>query len=136
KGNGYFVGCVGKDPFGSFLVDTLEQGLVNTSLIQRSPTFTTLAFVSLAEDGERDFVFARGADKELSYEPGLKQLFKNQIVHFGAGAALLVVSLEDAYSRYYQDALSSGSFICFDPYFRTELWKGEEASFIKKCTPF
>lgn len=136
KGNGYFVGCVGKDPFGSFLVDTLEQGLVNTSLVQRSPTFTTLAFVSLAEDGERDFVFARGADKELSYDPSLKQLFKNQIVHFGAATALLGGSLEEAYSRYYQDALSSNSFICFDPNFRTDLWKGEEASFIKKCIPF
>jgi fructokinase len=45
-------------------------------------------------------------------------------------------NLEEAYSRYYQDALSSNSFICFDPNFRTDLWKGEEASFIKKCIPF
>ncbi|HUH46249.1 MAG TPA: carbohydrate kinase [Arenibacter sp.] len=136
KGNGYFVGCVGKDPFGSFLVHTLDQGLVNTSLIQRVSTFTTLAFVSLAEDGERDFVFARGADRELRYDPGLKELFKDQIVHFGAATALLGGSLEEAYTRYYRDALSSNSFICFDPNFRTDLWKGEEASFIKKCIPF
>lgn len=136
NGNSYFIGCVGKDPFGSFLLHTLEEGQVNTSLAQRTGTFTTLAFVSLAADGERDFVFSRGADKELSYDPNLKELFKNQIVHFGAATALLGGSLEEAYSRYYQDALSSNSFICFDPNFRTDLWKGEEANFIKKCIPF
>ena len=136
KGNSYFIGCVGKDPFGSFLVATLEQGLVNTSLVQRTDIFTTLAFVSLAEDGERDFVFARGADRELSYDPGLKELFKNQIIHFGAATALLGGSLEDAYSRYFRDALSSNGFICFDPNFRTDLWKGTEDNFIKKCIPF
>src|SRR5690554_5118632 len=89
KGNSYFIGCVGKDPFGSFLLNILEKDLVNTDLIQRTATFTTLAFVSLAEDGERDFVFSRGADKELSYDRSLKERFKNQIVHFGAATALL-----------------------------------------------
>ena len=136
KGNSYFIGCVGKDPFGSFLLNILEKDLVNTDLIQRTATFTTLAFVSLAEDGERDFVFSRGADKELSYDRSLKERFKNQIVHFGAATALLGGNLEDAYSRYYRDALASNSFICFDPNFRIDLWKGKEADFIKKCLPF
>lgn len=136
KGNSYFIGCVGEDPFGSFLLHTLEEGLVNISHAQRTTTFTTLAFVSLAEDGERDFVFARGADRELSYDPRLKERFKNQIVHFGAATSFLGGNLEEAYSRYYRDALSSGSFICFDPNFRTDLWKGKEADFIRKCIPF
>lgn len=136
KGNGFFIGCVGEDPFGTFLLHTLKEGRVDISLVQRTNTFTTLAFVSLAEDGERDFVFSRGADKELSYDPRLKEKFKNQIVHFGAATSFLGGNLEETYSRYYQDALSSGSFICFDPNFRTDLWKGRETDFIRKCLPF
>src|SRR5690606_31601165 len=136
KGNSYFIGCVGKDPFGTFLLHTLEKGRVDISLAQRTTTFTTLAFVSLAEDGERDFVFARGADRELNYDPRLKERFKDQIVHFGAATSFLGGNLEEAYSRYFQDVRSSGSFICFDPNFRTDLWKGKEADFIKKCLPF
>jgi len=60
-GKSSFVGCVGNDPFGVFLLDTLKQENVDVSMADQSDTFTTLAFVSLAEDGERDFVFARGA---------------------------------------------------------------------------
>lgn len=136
KGNSYFIGCVGKDPFGSFLLQTLEEGRVDISLAQRTNTFTTLAFVSLAEDGERDFVFARGADRELNYDPTLKEGFKNQMVHFGAATSFLGGNLEETYSRYFQDARSSGSFISFDPNFRTDLWKGKETDFIGKCRPF
>ncbi|WP_026808612.1 carbohydrate kinase family protein [Arenibacter latericius] len=136
EGTSYFVGCVGQDPFGTFLLNTLQQGNVNTSLAQRSTTFTTLAFVSLASDGERDFVFSRGADRELSYNPDLKEHFKNQIVHFGAATSFLGGELEKTYSNYLQDAILSNAFISFDPNFRTDLWKGAENTFVEKCLPF
>ncbi|MCM4171171.1 carbohydrate kinase [Arenibacter sp. TNZ] len=135
-GKSFFIGCVGKDPFGTFLINTLAEGQVDVSLAQRSDTFTTLAFVSLAADGERDFVFSRGADKELTHDRRLKNLFKDQIVHFGAATSFLGGSLEEAYSLYLQEAISSNSFISFDPNFRADLWKGTEAIFIQKCIPF
>ncbi len=136
NGSGYFVGCVGKDPFGTFLLHTLDQGKVNTSLTQLATTFTTLAFVSLAEDGERDFVFSRGADQKLRHDPSLINQFKNQIIHFGAATAFLGGELEDTYTRYLQDAVLVDAFISFDPNFRTDLWKGKEATFVEKCLPF
>jgi len=67
---------------------------------------TTLAFVSLAEDGERDFIFNRGADKKLKYDPAIKKNFKKNILHLGAATALL------------------------------GLWRDDEETFIKKCMPF
>ena len=79
-GSSSFIGCVGKDPFGSFLLRILEDAGVDTRLAERSQTFTTLAFVSLAEDGERDFVFSRGADRELKYVPAIKKEFQKNIV--------------------------------------------------------
>ncbi len=135
-GKSKFVGCVGNDPFGDFLLDVLEENKVDISLAQRSKTFTTLAFVSLAEDGERDFVFSRGADKELVYDSSVKNDFKGSIVHLGAATALLGGDLEKSYGRYFFDALTQGTFISFDPNFRGDLWRDEEESFVKKCMPF
>lgn len=131
-----FIGSVGNDPFGSYLLEVLEENNVDISLAQRSNTFTTLAFVSLAEDGERDFVFSRGADKKLKYDPSVKKNFKGNIVHLGAATALLGGGLEEAYGRYFFDALTQKAFISFDPNFRGDLWKGEEKIFVKKCKTF
>jgi len=135
-GNSSFIGCVGNDPFGSYLLGVLKENDVDVSLAQRSKTFTTLAYVSLSENGERDFVFSRGADKELEYNSSLKKEIKGNMLHLGAATALLGGPLEKAYGRYFFDALTQGAFISFDPNFRGDLWKGEEALFIKKCMPF
>ena len=131
-----FIGCVGNDQFGTFLLNVLEENKVDLSLAQRSRSFTTIAFVSIAENGERDFVFSRGADKKLKYDSSIKKGFKGNLVHFGAATALLGGELEEAYGRYFFDALTQDTFISFDPNFRGDLWKNEETIFVKKCLPF
>lgn len=135
-GSSLFVGCVGADPFGQFLEDTLKKAQVDIRHLQRSDTFTTLAFVSLADDGERDFVFSRGADRELKYNTEIKKGFKGNMVHLGAATSLLGGPLESAYGHFYFDALTEGAFISFDPNFRLDLWKNNQATFIKKCIPY
>ena len=60
---------VGDDDFGRFLVRTLEENgvkVLNPDLCGEA--VTTLAFVTLAPDGDRSFTFARkpGADMFLS----------------------------------------------------------------------
>ncbi|MBO0341920.1 MAG: carbohydrate kinase [Bacteroidota bacterium] len=135
-GNGVFIGCVGEDPFGKFLLETLKKEGVDISLAQLSKTFTTLAFVSLSEDGERDFVFSRGADRELKYNPDLRKNLPGNILHLGAATALLGGPLEKTYTKYLFDGLTKEMFISFDPNFRIDLWKEDEETFIKKCMPF
>ena len=57
---------VGADPFGQQLIDVMKDFGVSTIwMVQDKDHFTTFAFVSLMHDGERDFVFNRGADGEL-----------------------------------------------------------------------
>ena len=64
-----FVGAVGKDSFGKFLIETLEHYKVGTSHVIEDPNLgTTIAYVSIDEDGERDFEFMRGADGNISPE--------------------------------------------------------------------
>ncbi|NKI31403.1 carbohydrate kinase family protein [Croceivirga thetidis] len=135
-GKSSFIGCVGNDPFGAFLLDTIKNEGVDISMVQRSETFTTLAFVSIAQDGERDFVFSRGADIELTYDSGVKKEMAKNIVHFGAATALLGGNLEETYSHFLFDSLCCDVFISFDPNFRGDLWKNNETTFIKKCLPY
>lgn len=131
-----FIGALGKDAFGDFLWNTLEAHQIDLSLAQRTDTFTTLAFVSIDSSGERDFVFSRGADKELQYDPSVKHLFNQQMVHFGAATSFLGGKLEEAYGHYMFDALTQDAFISFDPNFRGDLWKNNKEIFVKKCMPF
>lgn len=135
-GKSYLAGAVGDDPFGEFLITVLNDHSVSADYIQKTDSFTSLAFVSLAENGERDFIFNRGADAFLSYDERLSSNFKNNIVHFGAATSFLGGDLEKTYTLYLKDALKSNAFISFDPNFRIDLWKNNEKKFIKKCLPF
>jgi len=135
-GSSTFIGCIGDDPFGDFLEQILIENDVDTHHLQKTDTFTTLAFVSIAENGERDFVFSRGADRELKYLPKIKSEFKGNMLHLGAATALLGGPLESAYGHYFFDGLTERAFISFDPNFRQDLWKRREEGFIKKCIPF
>lgn len=135
-GKSHFMGCVGDDPFGDYLLNILQEEGVDISLAQRSSEFTTLAFVSIDEEGERDFVFSRGADKEFKYNSTFKNRFHKNMVHFGAATALLGGSLEEAYGRFLFDAITHDAYVSFDPNFRGDLWKNKENVFIKKCLPF
>jgi fructokinase len=136
NGNAAFVGAVGDDAFGAYLKQTLVDHKVDIGELQETDVFTSLAFVSIAQDGERDFVFSRGADKCLEYNPKLKHQFNNQILHFGAATGFLGGGLEEAYNHYLFDALTQEAFICFDPNFREDLWQEKRSKFIKKCIPF
>ena len=90
--NGYqtaFLGKVGDDMHGRFLLDTAKDlGIDVSGLIVANDVFTTLAFVTLQENGERTFSFARkpGADTQICYRELKQELLKNtKIFHVGSG---------------------------------------------------
>ncbi|WP_224484192.1 carbohydrate kinase family protein [Robertkochia aurantiaca] len=136
-GKAYFVGAVGKDAFGDFLKATLSENGVNTDNLQRSGEFTTLAFVSLDQDGERDFVFNRGADADLAYDDELAGKMKGSVVHFGSATGFLEGTLAATYHRYLESLSNTdGTLISFDPNFRGDLWKHNQGEFIDKSKDF
>ncbi|WGS65313.1 carbohydrate kinase family protein [Marinitoga aeolica] len=124
-GESAFVGKVGNDPFGKYLVDKLEKYNVDTSLISYDDELnTTLAFVSLMEDGERDFVFFRGADKNLKTEDvDFDRLNDFDIFHFGSATAFLGGELQTTYFKIFEFAKENKKFISFDMNYREDLWK-------------
>ena len=131
-----FAGAVGGDPFGDYLVKMLTSEGVDTSFIQRSDQFTTLAFVALSEQGERDFYFSRGADAALTADTNLLPLFDKAMVHFGSATAFLEGPLNETYHHYLGAAKEKAALISFDPNFRVDLWKSNKESFIRQSLPF
>ena len=88
-GHATFMGQVGNDPFGDFLEQTLQRAHVDTSMLIKDKQ-TTLAFVSIDKDGERDFIFMRGADGQYTFNKiNLAKIKSNDLIHFGSATALL-----------------------------------------------
>ena len=123
---------VGKDPFGQHLIDLLKEMGVNTKWIIQDPnSFTTFAFVSLMEDGERDFYFNRGADGQLAISDlATINLNEYSIVHFGSATGFLPGPLQATYLDLLNKAKAAGALISFDPNYRHLLFPNNTASFV------
>lgn len=136
-GRCYFYGSVGQDGFGDFLEMTLKQYGVRTKWLKRSDKPTTLAFVSVDADGERDFVFYRGADADVKMD-GMGLLVDQEIklYHFGAATGFLKGSLKTTYRKLLHLANEKGCFITFDPNYRPAFWEQDLYLFRLACDEF
>ncbi|HSC53970.1 MAG TPA: carbohydrate kinase [Phnomibacter sp.] len=132
------VAKVGEDPFGQHLVDVLQEMGVGTRYVLRdSRHFTTLAFVSLMQNGERDFYFNRGADAALSIEDLASiHLPDYSIIHFGSATAFLLGPLQDAYVHLLQQALLQNIYVSFDPNYRQLLYSQCKPLFVEQAWAF
>jgi fructokinase len=129
---------VGKDPFGNQLIQVMKDFGVETKwMLQDERYFTTMAFVSLMENGERDFVFNRGADGQLSTDDiaGI-HVEDFSIVHFGSATGFLNGPLKEAYKNLLHGARAKNIFVSFDPNYRHLLFPDDTENFIKQCWYF
>ncbi len=130
-----FVGAVGKDSFGRFLIETLNRYEVGTSqVIEDEHLGTTIAYVSIDENGERDFEFMRGADGNISPQQIDFNAFKDcKIIHLGSATALLGAQLYEVYQAFIEFANQHDKFISFDPNYRDALYHDKQELFVKHC---
>jgi fructokinase len=137
-GNVELAAKVGADPFGDHLINVMDSFGVSTKwMLHDEKFFTTFAFVSLMENGERDFYFNRGADGELTRdEVDTIDLKEISIIHFGSATAFLPGPLQIAYLSLLQKALVSDTFISFDPNYRSLLFQHNKQSFIDQSWNF
>ncbi len=129
---------VGVDPFGDHLVAVMKSFGVSTKhMLQDENHFTTFAFVSLMENGERDFYFNRGADGHLNTaDIDAINMDEFSIVHFGSATGFLPGDLQGAYTSLLKNSLDKKLFISFDPNYRHLLFQNNTASFIKQSWNF
>ena len=125
-GESHFIGKLGKDAFGDFLIEVLQKAGVNTSCIQRTDKANTaLAFVSLREDGERDFSFYRDPSADMLLEEdeiNPKWFSRGDILHF-CSVSLVDAPVRKAHLAAIKAVKNAGGLISFDPNIRLPLWK-------------
>ncbi len=123
------LGKVGTDAFGKMLTGTLQNaGIETRGLIATDDVFTTLAFVTFDEHGDRAFSFSRkpGADTCIHFEElDLSLIDEARVFHFGT----LSLTDEPARTTTCQAvayAKQRGKLITYDPNLRKPLWKDLE----------
>jgi fructokinase len=128
-----FVGSVGEDLFGDFILRALESEGVDTSAVGRQspPTRTSLAFVEIGADGDREFTFYRSnpaADELLSPEDVAEEMVSGaSFVNFGS-IPLIREPVRSATHRIAEHARKLDVPVAFDVNFREHLWESAEAA--------
>ena len=124
-----FLGKVGRDGFGDFLEQVAREVGVDTGGLRRDEKVpTTLAFVHLAENGERSFSFYRkpGADIMLEErELDVERIQSARIFHFGSLSATDEPA-RSATRKAVALARGAGCIVSYDPNFRPALWERKE----------
>lgn len=137
-GESFFLGQIGSDDFGKFLDLALEREGVGRDYVSYGGN-TTLAFVSLDENGERSFSFIRGSDREYDLdEKIINELVRDEaIFHFGGATAFLGGPLERSCCRLFAAAKREGKTISFDPNYRDTLIRQDLLpDYRQKCLAF
>lgn len=128
-GKASMITKLGTDAFGDFLVETLREVGVNTDYVYRTKEANTaLAFVSLKEDGERDFSFYRKPSADLLlHENEIDEgwFSSGDILHF-CSVDLVESPMKHAHIKAIRSAQKQGAIISFDPNVRLPLWESSE----------
>lgn len=124
-----FITQLGKDPFGDYIIEVFQKNGIDTTFVKQTKGYdTSLAFVSLASDGNRDFKFYRNtcADLQYSKEDIDEHVLDDcGILHF-CSVSLVESPMKYAHKKIIEMAISKNKIICFDPNLRFSLWKDEK----------
>lgn len=137
EGSAYFLGQVGDDFFGKFLVEMLESLNINTSMTVKNGS-TTIALVGIDESGERNFDFLRGSDGEYSFDNiDTSKITSSDIIHFGSATGFLDGELKKTYFKLLDYAKANNIYVSFDPNYRDALIKDDMLdNFVADCIEF
>ena len=122
---------VGDDDFGRFLVQTMEENgvrVINPNLCAKA--ITTLAFVTLAPDGNRSFTFARkpGADMFLEERAVKEEDIRNSAIVHAGSCSLSASPAAEATARALRLGHELGKLVSFDVNYRNVMWNDNQAA--------
>lgn len=126
-----FVGSVGDDIFGKFLINSLRMYEVDTRFTVIKRARTTLAFVVVDERGERWFFFYRKpwtetADTMLELsDVDPYEVAKARVFHFSGFSTSFPPTSETIYTLA-EYSRRSGAVVSYDPTYREDVWLSRE----------
>ena len=126
-----FLGKVGDDPFGHYLAEVLQREHVDTrGLCFTAAARTALAFVALAADGERDFMFYRHPSADMLHAPediDPAWFHDASILHVGS-ISMISEPSRSATLRAIELAQQQQVLLSCDPNLRLALWPSADAA--------
>lgn len=139
-GKSEMITQLGMDGFGDKILDAFKEAGIGSSYVKRTDTAnTSLAFVALKEDGNREFSFYRnpGADMLFRAEDVQKEWFEDAYALHFCSVSLGDFPMKEAHCIAIQYALESDAVISFDPNLRPALWKdsAEMIATVKEFIP-
>ncbi len=120
-----FVGMLGRDMFGDFLLQSLNAAGVSIDYVVRTDKANTaLAFVSLDEHGERQFSFYRPPSADLLFRPNdfSDACFADAAVFHACSNSLTQADIADTTLEGMRRAHAAGALVSFDMNLRLNLW--------------
>ena len=140
-GESSIITQLGDDAFGDKIADELKKWNIDCGYIKRTDKATTsLAFVALKEDGNREFFFCRkpGADMLLSEEDVDAEWFKEGYALHFCSVSLGDFPMREAHIKAIRAAQDNNMIISFDPNLRPALWENKEAMLatVRKFLPY
>ena len=131
--NPLIASAVGADRLGDFLVKHLEQNGIDTKLVQRVESSTSLVLLNKS-NGTPTPIFYRGADYHLSYTEELeREVLASKIVHFSCWP-ISRLPARRTIERVIQTARDNNVLVCFDPNYHKMIWQEGEngAEYVKR----
>lgn len=130
-GRAGFLGKVGDDPFGRYLRGVLSGiGVDVSGLLSTRQAQTALAFVSLGDDGEREFLFYRSPSADMLYAPAdvpEALLAGATLLHVGT-VSMIAEPSRSATLHAMRRARALGLSVSCDPNLRESLWPDPDAA--------
>ena len=124
-GDARFIGMLGEDMFGDFLLDSLRDAGVGTDgIVRTNDAKTALAFVALDADGERSFSFYRPPAADLLFRDEHFQpaMFERASAFHACSNSLTEPAIAEATYAGLRRARESGALASVDLNLRQVLW--------------
>ncbi len=124
-GQSHFVGMLGQDMFGDFLLKSLaDAGVVTDGIVRTGEAKTALAFVALDEAGERSFSFYRPPSADLLFraEHYLPDAFEGAAIFHVCTNSMTEAEVAESTFEGMRRAQASGAVVSLDLNLRPALW--------------